>query len=156
MLTTRRLLLRSFATADAEAFAAVLADPKTMGPRGGPYDGDRAKRELAHYLGHQQRHGFAPFAVLREGKLIGDMGCQYLEDGTDIELLYRLLPDAWGLGLAAEAGDAALTHAFTVLECGEVMAVIAREQPPVAWRSGSASPRAPSGPTTDNACNDMS
>lgn len=130
MLRTDRLLLRRFATADAAAFAAVLADPETMAPWGGPYDVDQARRELAHYLDHRRRHGFAPFAVVRHGRLIGDMGCQYLEDGTDVELLYRLLPDTWGIGLATEAGDAALAHAFSTLGRDEVVAVIAEDNQP--------------------------
>ncbi|MBA3251481.1 MAG: GNAT family N-acetyltransferase, partial [Geodermatophilaceae bacterium] len=82
------------------------------------------------YLDHQRRHGFAPFAVVRDGRLIGDMGCQYLEDGTDVELLYRLLPDTWGMGLATEAGDAALAHAFSTRGCVEVVAVIAEDNQP--------------------------
>ena len=86
----------------------VLADPDAMAPWGGPYDEVRAAHELDGYLSHARRHGFAPFAVMLGDRLIGDLGLQHLEDGPEVELIYRMLPSAWGLGLATEAGDAAL------------------------------------------------
>lgn len=127
MIETPRLVLRRFEPADLAAFTALLSDERTMAPWGGAYDAERAEAELAHYLDHDRRHGFAPFAVLMDGDLIGDMGLQHLEDGEDVELLYRLLPAAWGRGLATEAGDAALDFAFTVLGRSEVVAVIAAD-----------------------------
>jgi [ribosomal protein S5]-alanine N-acetyltransferase len=125
VIRTRRLLLRGFQNTDLAAFSAVLSDPITMSVWGGPYGDERAERELAGYLEHAARHGFAPFAVMFRGQLIGDIGLQHLEGGPDVELLYRLLPSAWGRGLATEAGDAALMHAFSTLERSEVVAVIA-------------------------------
>jgi len=125
VIRTRRLLLRSFETTDLAAFSAVLRDPTTMATWGGPYGDARAEGELAGYLEHADRHGFAPFAVLFNGQLIGDIGLQLLEGGPEVELLYRLLPSAWRLGLATEAGDAALTYAFSVLGRSEILAVIA-------------------------------
>lgn len=85
---TRRLLLRGFEPDDAAAFFAVLSNPLAMAPWGGPYDEQRAKRELADYLAHQRRYGFAPFAVMLDDQLIGDVGLQHLEDGANVELLY--------------------------------------------------------------------
>jgi [ribosomal protein S5]-alanine N-acetyltransferase len=125
VLRTPRLLLRSFEPTDLAAFSAVLGDPSTMAAWGGPYGDAGAKRELAGYLEHEERHGFAPFAVMFEGRLIGDIGLQQLEDGPDVELLYRLLSSTWGLGLATEAGEAALRYAFSALGRSEVLAVIA-------------------------------
>jgi ribosomal-protein-alanine N-acetyltransferase len=38
------------------------------------------------------------------------------------ELLYALLPSAWGRGLAIEAARAVIHYAFTTLECVEILA----------------------------------
>ncbi len=65
--------------------------------------------------------------MLLDGELIGDMGLQHLEGGEDVELVYRLLPGAWGRGLATESGDAALDYAFSVHGLREVVAVIAED-----------------------------
>jgi [ribosomal protein S5]-alanine N-acetyltransferase len=125
VIQTRRLFLRSFEATDLAAFSAVLGDPTAMAAWGGPYGDARAERELAGYLEHAERHGFAPFAVLFDGQLIGDIGLQLLEGGPDVELLYRLVPSACGVGPATEAGDAALAHGFSVLGLSEILAVIA-------------------------------
>ncbi len=95
-----------------------------MGPWAGPYTRARAGGELEHYLRHRERHGYAPFAVWLGDQLIGDFGLQRLEEGPEVELLYRLLPEAWGQGLATEAGEACIDFAFTVLRVSEVVAVI--------------------------------
>jgi RimJ/RimL family protein N-acetyltransferase len=42
--------------------------------------------------------------------MIGFCGFRFLEDSTEIELLYGLLPDRWGRGLATEASQAALDY----------------------------------------------
>jgi ribosomal-protein-alanine N-acetyltransferase len=125
VIRTRRLLLRTFEKTDLAAFSAVLSDPTTMAVWGGPYGDERAESELAGYLEHVERHGFAPFAVMFNGQLIGDIGLQHLEGGPEVELCYRMLPSAWGRGLATEAGDAALAYAFSTLGRSEVLAVIA-------------------------------
>jgi ribosomal-protein-alanine N-acetyltransferase len=130
VIRTRRLFLRPFKAADLPAFSEVLADPDAMAPWGGPYDGVRAEHELEDYLSHARRHGFAPFAVERGDRLIGDLGLQHLEDGPAVELLYRLIPSAWGRGLASEAGDAALSYAFSELGLSEVIAVISESNGP--------------------------
>jgi ribosomal-protein-alanine N-acetyltransferase len=42
----------------------------------------------------------------------GFCGFRYIDDAPDIELLYGLLPDYWGQGLATEAARAALAYGF--------------------------------------------
>jgi RimJ/RimL family protein N-acetyltransferase len=124
MIRTARLLLRPFREDDLETFTAVLQDPGAMIAWGGPYSGERAREELQHYLDHYQRHGFAPFAVVRDDLLIGDIGLQRLEDGPHVELLYRLTSTVWRHGLATEACDASLQYGFDALKLPEIVAVI--------------------------------
>jgi RimJ/RimL family protein N-acetyltransferase len=124
VIRTQRLLLRSFEHEDLEGFAAVLADPQVMAPFGGPLDLRGARIALDDYLAHERRHGFAPFAVVLDDEIVGDVGLKLLEDGPEVELLYRLLPSVWGRGLATEACDAALQFGFTELGLDRIVLVI--------------------------------
>ena len=130
LIRTPRLQLRTFQDADLEAFALVLADPGTMAPWGSPYGLERSAEELSYYLDHYERYGFAPLAIVHEGNLVGDMGLQHLEDGAEVELLYRLSSTVWRRGLGTEAGDAILDYGFTVLGLDEIVAVISENNIP--------------------------
>jgi RimJ/RimL family protein N-acetyltransferase len=76
---------------------------------GRPVRGGARSARADGYLGHARRHCFAPFAVMLDGSLIGDLGLQHLQDGPEVEFLFRIVPRAWGRGLVTEAGDAALS-----------------------------------------------
>ncbi|RFU40008.1 N-acetyltransferase, partial [Actinomadura logoneensis] len=56
--------------------------------------------------------------------LIGVAGLCGPDAVGDVEMVYSLQPDRWGLGLAAEAGAAVLRHAFTVAGLRRVTAEI--------------------------------
>jgi RimJ/RimL family protein N-acetyltransferase len=63
--------------------------------------------------------GFVAAVERVSGRLIGWFQCQLADDGSgELELGYRLRPDAWGQGLATEGAAALLAHA---LERPEVM-----------------------------------
>jgi RimJ/RimL family protein N-acetyltransferase len=124
VIRTPRLCLRNFEPGDVEVFVASLTDPEAMGGPDGTRTEQQAKQELEEYLAHHRQHGFAPFAVLHEGQVVGDVGLQRLEGGEEVELRYRLLPSVGGQGFATEACDAALEYAFSDLGLDEVIAVI--------------------------------
>jgi len=75
---TERLLLRRFRAGDAEAFAAVNADPLVMRYLGSGEPIDRAASDalLARIVAHWDEHGFGLWAAeLREdGRMIGFVG----------------------------------------------------------------------------------
>lgn len=120
-------MMRAFRPDDRDAFARVLQNQQTMAAWGGVYSPEQVDAELRHYLDHHERYGYAPFAVWLGDELVGDIGLQRLEDGPDVELLYRLLPSAWGRGLGTEACQAALAFAFSALRLPHVLAVIGEE-----------------------------
>jgi RimJ/RimL family protein N-acetyltransferase len=130
MIRTARLLLRPFERADLAAYAALLQDERMMAGWGGPYDLAMTELVLGDVLDHRAQHGFAPFAVVHEGALIGNVGLQLLEDGPDVELLYRLSSHVWGRGLATEAAAASLDYGFLDLGLQEIVAVIAEDNEP--------------------------
>ena len=125
MITTDRLVLRPFEPSDLPAYATVLQDERTMALRGGPYDLATAQLALGDHLEHRAAHGYAPFAVLLDGALVGDAGLQLLEEGPDVELRYRLASSVWRRGIATEAAGASLDHGFETLGLDEIVAVIA-------------------------------
>jgi len=59
--------------------------------------------------------GYGFYALYQQpnaDKLIGFCGFRPFEETDEVELLYGVLPDYWGLGLVTEAARSALEHAF--------------------------------------------
>ncbi|MEO8621868.1 MAG: GNAT family N-acetyltransferase [bacterium] len=114
-LTTDRLLLRGFAAADFEAYAAIMADPDVnqfLG-EGKPLSRADAWRQLAMIIGHWSLRGFGLWAVEEQatGRLLGRIGCHEPEGFPAFEIGYVLAADAWGRGYAREGAAAALRFA---------------------------------------------
>jgi ribosomal-protein-alanine N-acetyltransferase len=114
-ILTRRLIVRPFTLADFEAIHAVWSDPEVMGPvPSRAYDREKSWARLSEAFSHQARHGFSKWAVVEKasGKVIGECGVHYLENGPDIELGYKLARARWGQGFASEAAQACLDWAL--------------------------------------------
>ena len=83
---TERLLLRPFRAEDAEAFAAVNADPLVVRYLGAGEPIDRAASDalLARIIAHWDEHGFGPWAAeLRDGgRMIGSDRRPGVDTGT--------------------------------------------------------------------------
>jgi [ribosomal protein S5]-alanine N-acetyltransferase len=128
-LTTERLHLRPFTSADNAAIHAVYADPDVM-----RYVGHGAHRSMAETVSALRtygdvlaRRGYSFLAVTeRDGDaLIGDGGLHPLAGmGPDVELGYTLARDAWGKGYATELGLALVAYAFAVLQVPRVVAQV--------------------------------
>jgi RimJ/RimL family protein N-acetyltransferase len=112
LLTTDRLLLRAFVSADFEAYATIMADPAVsqyLG-EGRPLSRSDAWRQLAMILGHWTLRGFGLWAVEERstGRLLGRIGCHEPEGFPAFEIGYVLAADAWGRGYAREGAAASL------------------------------------------------
>src|ERR1035438_3861452 len=85
-LETERLILRPWSLDDIDALHQIWTDPQV------------------------RRNGVGLWCVLPKpaSALAGFCGFRYIDDASEIELLYGLLPDYWGQGLATEAARAAL------------------------------------------------
>ncbi|WP_345696128.1 GNAT family N-acetyltransferase [Kitasatospora terrestris] len=123
-LVTWRLVLRRFTPADLDALAELHGDPEVMRhlddgrpvPRGTVADRTlpallRAYEELPAGLGcwaAVERGAFVGWFSLRPATSVG------LAGGPDggLEIGYRLLPSAWGRGLATEGARALVRSAF--------------------------------------------
>lgn len=120
-----RLDLRPFTAADVADAHRVYGDPEVMRlvGEGGPAALDQSAQMLADYVAHQDRHGFAFWAVIerRTSRLIGDAGLEVTEHG--IELGYTLALDRWGHGFATEAGRLCLDAADGPLGLARLVAL---------------------------------
>jgi RimJ/RimL family protein N-acetyltransferase len=127
-LTTARLTLRGFEARDADAYAAMMADPdvtRYLGD-GRPLARADAWRQLAMFAGHWMLRGFGVWAVEERatGAFIGRIGCFEPEGWPGFEVAYTLARPFWGKGYAREGAGAALAHARETLGRDRIISII--------------------------------
>jgi len=116
-LETLRLELREFATSDFEDLYRLDSDPRVMKYINGGRALSRANvrdtlaRVLRYYAHH---HGLGVWrAADRDGgRFVGWFCLKYCPPTCDIEVGYRLVPEAWGRGYATEGAAALLSYGF--------------------------------------------
>ena len=127
-LRTERLLLRAFASADLDAYAALCADAEVMRfiGTGGTLDRDMAWRHMASFLGQWPLRGYGVWAIerLSDGALIGRTGFLHPAGWPGTELAWTLARGAWGQGYAFEATQAAMQFGRRHLGVGELISLI--------------------------------
>jgi [ribosomal protein S5]-alanine N-acetyltransferase len=131
-LETARLVLRPLAETELDAVHRVSNDPQVRRYLWDDQPVSRAAVEgvISRSLEAFAEGGFGLFGVrLRDGdgELVGYCGLLHLGVTERVELLYALLPDWWGRGLATEAARACLRFAFE--EAG-LESVVAGTDPP--------------------------
>jgi ribosomal-protein-alanine N-acetyltransferase len=123
-----RLRLRPWREEDADAFAAMNADPEVMRHFAAPLTRAQSDAFLAALMAHRAAHGFCFWAVERHDApgpigLCGLMRVPFEARFTPaVEIGWRLFPAFWGQGFAREAAELALGAAFGPLGLGEVVA----------------------------------
>ncbi len=118
-VTTERMHLRAFESTDLDGLAQVFAKQEVWQF---PYGRSFSRNETAYFLKAQQREwdefGFGCWiATLRDNEeIIGYVGLsvpQFLPEVLPaVEVGWRLDPDHWGKGLAAEGARAGLSEGF--------------------------------------------
>jgi RimJ/RimL family protein N-acetyltransferase len=128
-LTTERLLLRRFAAADLDEWAAICANDEVMRflGRAGGIDRDEAWRDMAFVLGHWELRGYGLFAVVERasGDLVGRVGPWMPEGWPHLEVGWTIGRPWWGRGYATEAARASARFAFDELGADHVIHLIA-------------------------------
>jgi RimJ/RimL family protein N-acetyltransferase len=119
-LETPRLSLREFRADDAADLYRLHGDPRVMRYIGDGSVGTRASvaTALARAASHYRNYpglGIWPAAERASGEFIGWFCLKYVPQTVEIELGYRLLPQAWGFGYATEGACALLRYGFEVL-----------------------------------------
>ncbi|MFL6119850.1 GNAT family N-acetyltransferase [Actinophytocola sp.] len=112
-ITTARLVLRKVVPQDAAAMIALHADPDATRHRPeGVSDPAHSRQLFSSWLDHWAEFGFGYWAIelAATGELTGFGGLQlaYADDGSYLNVFYRLFPRFWGHGYAPEMVTAAV------------------------------------------------
>jgi len=108
-LETERLRLERPVLADVAGVFAILGDPLTVehNPSDLLNDEGDAAELVARWVRHWDDHGFGYWCARTRGtdRIIGYVGVKRMtvRDNRVLNLVCRLVPDAWGHGLATEA-----------------------------------------------------
>jgi ribosomal-protein-alanine N-acetyltransferase len=133
--TTARCTLRLLRPSDAVPLQRLYGDPEAMryvGADGLPRTPEQTAAGVERLIEHQRAHGFSLWAVVesRTGDVIGVAGLVLVElVGPEVEVVYELVRDRWGEGIATEVGRACLEVAFGRLGLERVVALSYPENP---------------------------
>ncbi len=125
-METTRLILREWQPVDADAYAAMAADPEVMRYTGGVMDREQSWRSMALHAGHWSLRGYGNWVVERssDGEFLGRVGLWHPEGWLGLEIGWTLARNAWGNGYATEAAVAATHWAWTVIDAPRLISVI--------------------------------
>lgn len=114
-LTTDRLVLRPFTPDDAADVRALVGNWKVarmLARVAYPYGEDLAGQWIAsHDLARAEGRNF-PYAIEKDGALVGCVGLEQADEGRAYELGYWIGEPYWNAGIATEATRALVAHAF--------------------------------------------
>jgi RimJ/RimL family protein N-acetyltransferase len=130
-IRTARLVMRRWRQTDREPFAALNADPQTM--RHFPATLDRAASDafidVIEARFEIQGYGLWALEVADTGRFVGFTGLNPMPDDVPgaggVEVGWRLARQAWHLGYATEAANAALDIAFRGVGLPEIWSMTA-------------------------------
>ena len=134
ILTTERLILRTWKTSDIPFMTAISSDPLVMRSIF-PYNSRdlTATEKLVDNINrHYDNYGYALYAVETKDvhEFIGFVGLNhpsfnipnFMPNGLPIvEIGWRLSSEHWGRGYATEAAKSVLNYAFTELNLDEII-----------------------------------
>lgn len=126
-LETARLLLRPPLMEDFDAWAAFLADERSMRHLGGVQARPAAWRAIMTMAGAWQMQGFAMFCVIEKatGEWVGRVGPWMPEGWPGTEVGWGIVRSREGRGYATEAARATIDWTFDTLGWTEVIHCIA-------------------------------
>jgi RimJ/RimL family protein N-acetyltransferase len=132
VIETERLILRRWRDEDRAPYAAMMTDRRVTDWLSGAQTRAESDATIDRLNAEIAEHGFGFYAAERkaDGRLAGAIGLQLMGAGMpgegEIELAWRLHPDAQGAGLATEGAAACRDWAFSVLDAPQVIAVTAQ------------------------------
>jgi RimJ/RimL family protein N-acetyltransferase len=126
VVTTPRLLLRTFRPGDLPLYAALNADPEVARYLGGPLTREHSD-EIAEWAQERyEKEGIGLLAVERreDGAFLGMCGLHHQQSfPDDVEVGWRLAREHWGHGYATEAATGWLDHGFGKLDLPRVISI---------------------------------
>ena len=126
VLTTPRLLLRTFRRDDLPQYAALNVDPEVVRHLGGPLTREDSDSIAAWAQDVYASECIGLLAVERreDGAFLGMCGLHHQESyPDDVEVAWRLAREHWGHGFATEAASGWLDHGFGPLGLSRVISM---------------------------------
>ena len=114
--TTDRLILRPRQASDLEDSVAINRDPEVMRYLGAVWPPERQRAHLSAQIDTDFGDGLGYWSVFEQAapdRMLGWALLTPLPGTDDVQIGYRLRRDAWGRGIATEAGARLMDHAFT-------------------------------------------
>ncbi|EEA93903.1 GNAT family N-acetyltransferase [Pseudovibrio sp. JE062] len=138
-IETERLVLRKWEPRDLEGLIEMNADPKVMEFFPAVMSRQDSERMFERLLFKQEEFGFGTPVVEEKatGRFLGLCGLgvptypEPLPFDPCVEIGWRLIPDAWGRGVAQEAARIWLRFGFETLRLNEIVSFTSS----INWRS---------------------
>lgn len=132
VLTTDRLILRTWKNSDIPLMATISSDPLVMEHFPAMQGITATQAMVDHINQHYEKFGYALYAVETKDtqEFIGFVGLNHPpfeipnfqpKSLSIVEIGWRLSSGHWGNGYATEAAKAVLHYAFTELNLGEII-----------------------------------
>jgi RimJ/RimL family protein N-acetyltransferase len=132
ILTTKRLILRTWKPSDTPLMAAISSDPLVMEHFPATQNITATQGLVNHINQHYEKFGYALYAVEIKDthEFIGFVGLNHPPFEISnfkpaslpiVEIGWRLSSQHWGKGYATEAAKSVLHYAFTELNLGEII-----------------------------------
>lgn len=111
-LTTPRLILRPFTSADEDALFAITQEKDIFKyfPTKSAWSMEKVEKYIRYQAGHWDEFGYGHWAVTLTGtgQVMGWCGLEYLPETDETEVGYLLSNIYWGKGYATEAAQASV------------------------------------------------
>jgi len=124
-LTSERLGFRCWNSRDESRAIDLWCNQQVTALIGGPWSREAALDRLSQEIDQQRQYRVAywPVFLRADGRFAGCAGLRPYESGKAIyEMGVHLLPEFWGQGLAREACEAIVSHAFGRLGISAIFA----------------------------------
>jgi RimJ/RimL family protein N-acetyltransferase len=127
-LETLRLSMREFTPDDFDDLHALNSDPRAMKyiADGTPSTREQVAGALKRFIRYPKLYpdlGVWHTSRRDTGAFIGFFVLCYAGKSTDVEVGYRLLPDAWGQGFATEGATALVQFGFDELGLDRIIGI---------------------------------
>lgn len=132
IIETERLILRAACEDDFSPYRDFYADAEASAFYGGPLDAGAAWRKFAADLGHWQLHGYGMWTleVKSARQMVGGCGIVLPYGWPHRELTWWIAPAGRRKGLAFEASNAVLLHAYDEWRWDRVLTYMDDENDP--------------------------